>query len=229
MSRKLKEILTAGKIGQPVAIQLSWMLRKPDDYFAEADWRIKKGGGPVLINLIHEIDLLRYFFGEVSEVSAMLSNTIRGNAVEDTGTINLRFENGALASIVISDCAPSPWHFEGGSGENPNIARTGKDGMRIFGTEGVISFPSLTQWCHAVGDGHWGTPIEATPAEDQNSMDGEVALTNQLRNFVDVINGNAEPLVDAWDGLQSVRIVEAIHQAADQRATVHMKKNRFQG
>ncbi len=214
VSLQLKEIIESGKLGRLVGAQLSWMLLKPDEYFAAGDWRTKAGGGPVWINLIHEIDLLRFFMGEITEVSAMLSNAVRGTEAEDSGVINMRFENGAIASAILSDTAPSPWHFEGGSGENPNIARTGEDGLRVFGTKGAISFPSMTYWAHENEEGHWGTRIDSSTVAQSSSMGGEAALTAQLTHFGKIIRDGESPLVSARDGLQSVRVVETIHRAA---------------
>lgn len=213
VSAALKEKIDQGELGQLVGAQLTWVLRKPDDYFAAGEWRTQTGGGPIWINLIHEIDLLRYFLGEIIEISAMISNKVRGNVVEDTSVINMRCENGALISAIVSDTSPSPWHFEGGSGENPNISKTGQGGLRIFGTKGSIEFPSLTQWQHKSDDGHWGTPIHSVENESADVLDGETALVSQLYNFSDVIHGKSKPLVCAQDGVQSVRVVEAIHQA----------------
>jgi predicted dehydrogenase len=53
-----------------------WMFDKPDNYF-EAEWRKKRGGGPLLINLIHEIDCLRFIIGEIERVQVIASNTNR--------------------------------------------------------------------------------------------------------------------------------------------------------
>jgi predicted dehydrogenase len=220
VSRVLKEKIEHGDLGQLVGAQLTWMLRKPDDYFEAGEWRIQKGGGPIWINLIHEIDLLRYFMGDITEVSAFVSNAVRGNAVEDTGVINMRCKNGAVVSAILSDATPSPWHFEGGSGENPNIAKTGQSGLRIFGTKTSIEFPSLAQWQHDNDQGHWGTQINKTIHQVNDALDGETALTQQLKNFGNVIRGKEEPLVSAQDGVQSVRVVEAIHKSANDGSTV---------
>ncbi len=219
VSRALKERLEKETLGKLVGGQLTWMLNKPAEYFANGDWRTKKGGGPIWINLIHEIDLLRYFLGEIIEVSAMVSNAVRGFAVEDTAIINMRCENGAVISAILSDCAPSPWHFEGGSGENPNISETGHGGLRVFGTKGSIEFPSLTEWHHKDENGHWGTPIFSEAHLGDLPMGDEVALTEQMKNFAEVIRGKGQPLVGARDGLQSVRVVEAIHKSASSGST----------
>ncbi|MEO1142743.1 MAG: Gfo/Idh/MocA family oxidoreductase, partial [Pseudomonadota bacterium] len=87
VSRALKERLEKETLGKLVGGQLTWMLKKPAEYFAVGDWRTKKGGGPIWINLIHEIDLLRYFLGEIVEVSSMLSHSIRKTEAEDSGSV----------------------------------------------------------------------------------------------------------------------------------------------
>ncbi len=216
ISRQCMELINGGVLGRIVAAQCTWMLRKHDSYFETGAWRTKSGGGPVWINLIHEIDLLRSFLGEVAEVGAMTANATRSNDVEDTASISLRFESGALVSVIISDATPSPWHFEGASAENPNIAATGQDGLRIFGTRGALSFPSMTLWQHQnVETGNWGEPIHSTSTGHQSAMTGEAALTNQLTHLCDVISGKADALVNARDGLQNILVAEAILEAAN--------------
>ena len=95
---------------------------KPDDYF-DAAWRRTPGvGGTFLINLIHEIDLLRFVCGEIVAVSAMASSAVRGLAVEDTGALVFQLDNGALASLVISDTAAGPWCWDLAAGDGPRFA-----------------------------------------------------------------------------------------------------------
>ena len=222
-SQTTRELIQTGKLGQLVGGQVTWCLRKPDDYFDQGAWRKTAGGGPVWINLIHEIDLLRYFYGEVAEVTAMTSNKIRGAEIEDTAALVLRFESGALVNVLISDAAPSPWHFEGASGENPNLAFTGQDGMRIMGTQGALSFPSLTHWQHDNLDtGNWTDPINSTPINVDTGMGSEVALTRQIEHFCEVIAGKSAPLISANDGLRNIMVTEAILLSAKERRTISL-------
>ena len=76
--RAAREILRSGEIGELVGVSGLWAVRKPDAYY-EIEWRRKPGGGPVLINLIHDIDMLRFCCGEIESVYA--ENRLRPQGV----------------------------------------------------------------------------------------------------------------------------------------------------
>ena len=69
------ELFSRKKIGNVIGLSGIWALRKDDDYFSP-EWRKKISAGPVITNLIHDIDYLRFIFGEITEVSAFSSNNI---------------------------------------------------------------------------------------------------------------------------------------------------------
>ena len=89
-----RKIVGAGTLGKLVAVVGSAAFYKPDRYFQEMPWRSQPGGGPILINMIHEVDNLRVLAGEIVAVQATASRAVRGFPVEDTVAITLRFAKG---------------------------------------------------------------------------------------------------------------------------------------
>jgi predicted dehydrogenase len=199
--------IAEGQIGAVTAVTALSHLLKPDAYFDVA-WRRLPGGGPILINLIHVVDDLRYLCGEIVAVQAMASSAQRGFAVEDTAAVTLRFAAGALGTLGVSDAAAGPWSWELTSGENPFYPRQDGDCYLVAGRLGALAVPTLDLWRYD-GPPHWGTRMSRTrlpaPAADP--------LVQQMLHFRDVIRGAAEPLVAVADAARTLAVVEAIAEA----------------
>jgi predicted dehydrogenase len=194
---------------------------KPDHYFTDAPWRVERGsGGPILINLIHEVHNLRMLCGEVLAVQAFTSHATRGFEVEDTVAINLRFASGALGSFMLSDTAACGRSWEQTSQENKAYATCeDEDCYVIAGTQGSLSVPTMRLKTYPRADARsWWSPFEAGTL----GLVREDPLSLQLAHFVDVIHGRAEPLVTAQDGLANLRVTEAIAQAAEHGTVVEL-------
>ena len=207
-----RTIIQRGDLGRLVAISVIWFVRKPDIYF-EPLWRQKKGAGPILTNLIHDIDLLRYVCGEIESVYAETSGVARGYDVEDTAAMVLRFRGGALATVTLSDATPSPWGWEQGTNDNPYITATGEDCYFFAGSEASLAFPSLDIWSHPNRyiDG-WGDPINKVPQPQRERR----ALADQLRHFCRVVRGDEMPRVSGADSLAILAATAAIFESAEQ-------------
>ncbi|MDB2407853.1 Gfo/Idh/MocA family oxidoreductase [Jannaschia sp.] len=203
---KLKEIVDSGRLGQPVAASLLWLMRKPDDYF-DVDWRAGIDGAPIKQNLIHDVDTLRWLFGEVTDVVGLASNAVRQAARPESGGAVLRFDSGVTATLTYADTTPTPWGFEAGTGESPAIPHTAQDSLRIAGTHGAVEFPSLRVWS---GAAHWN---EEPKASDTPIEDG-IPLIRQLEHFAAVIAGRAEPLVDAASARRTLDVILRIEDTA---------------
>jgi len=141
-------ILNSGRIGRPVAASLMWLMRKQDEYF-DVDWRKGIDGGPVKQNLIHDVDTLRAFFGEIISVVGSGTNIVRNAKRHENGGVVLGFETGMVATITFSDATPTPWGFEAGTGESPYIPKTNQSSMFIACTNGGLEFPTLKLWSGA--------------------------------------------------------------------------------
>jgi len=207
-----KRILEEGRLGTVTAVSALWTLLKPPSYFNVA-WRREPGGGPVLINLIHDVDNLRYLFGDVARIYAESSNAIRGFAVEDTAAVLIRFHSGVIGTVITSDVVASPYNFESGTGENPFYYRAGQDCYRIFGTKASLNFPAMTLWRYTgEGEQGWEVPISS----EQIEVEPGIPLKKELRNFCDVIRHGAPPRCSGEEGLKTLQatmaVAEAVHR-----------------
>ena len=186
------------QIGQPVLTTVLWSVKKPADYFDVA-WRKGADGAPVRMNVSHELDLLQFVFGEITDVVGLGGNPVRKAARVESGGVVLSFASGMIATIAFADTAPSPYGFEHGTGENPNIAHTGENSMHITGTLGAISFPTLTLWR---GGADWSVP----PAPEQISTEDGLPLIGQLEHFARVIAGKELPVNDGVAGRRTLEL-----------------------
>ncbi len=210
--RRACAIVQSGVLGPLVAVMGSALFCKPDSYFDEAPWRREAGGGPMLINLIHEVGNLRALCGEIIAVQALASSATRHHAVEDTVAIGLRFANGALGTFMLSDAAASGRSWEQTAQENKAYATyPDEDCYTLAGTRGSLSIPTMRMKLHDRDDDRsWWKPMRCEVA----SVTREDPLERQLAHFCAVVRGEAAPLVTVRDGLQNLRVVDAIGLAA---------------
>jgi predicted dehydrogenase len=206
--RAAKRVIESGQLGQIVSVHAQCWFYKPTKYFVEA-WRRERGGGPLLINAIHDIDNLRYLCGEIVEAQALLSNQLRGLEVEDSAVVNMRFENNSLATLTISDTVVAPWSWELTAGENVTYPNTHEWCYLIGGTHASLAIPQLTLWRQA-SERSWTHPLvqETLPCVPQDP------LKLQLEHFCRVVHGEETPLVSGREGLRTLQAVMMIKHAA---------------
>lgn len=208
--------IETGTIGDVVAVSGMALFAKPEDYFEAAPWRTQPGGGPILINLVHEIDDLRALCGDVVQVQAIASTAVRRHAVEDSAALVLQFASGALGTFLLSDAAASPWSWEQTSGEDSSYARyDAEDCYLIAGTRGSLAVPSLRMWTSS-GEPSWHEPMTPSTLRPETAD----PLERQLSHFCDVIRGEVPPLVTARDATETLRVTLAILEAAESGAVV---------
>jgi predicted dehydrogenase len=207
-----KKVLEDGIIGRPIAISGLWALFKPPSYFAApTEWRAKSdGGGVIMINLIHEVDILQFLFGPVVKVHAERTTSIRGHEVEEGAAILVRFESGLVGTFVIVDISPSAHNFESSTGENPTIPQAGKDFYRVFGVDGTLSVGDMVLTRHDPNEPKsWTSKLQ----EVQIPIGNETPFDEQILNLVRVVRGKEAPRCTGDDGLSAVVVCECIKQA----------------
>ena len=225
--RKARELIEAGKLGQIRAVHANCWMYKPDEYFDAAPWRKRNGAGPVSVNLVHDIDLIRFLCGDVSSVKAQAVTSVRGYENEDVAAALLNFENGAIGTITVSDMIVSPWSWELTANENPAYPPTSQSCYFLGGTRGSLSLPDLTFWENKELQSWW-QPISATtyPRDARESTiprDASDPFKNQIEQFAAVITGMEQPLVSGQEGLKTLRVIESIQNAAKSGETVVIK------
>ncbi|WP_182086331.1 Gfo/Idh/MocA family oxidoreductase [Aureimonas sp. ME7] len=205
-----------GAIGDLVMATVTSSLAKPDSYFAAAWRRTAGAGGPLLINLVHEIDLLRHFFGEILSVQATTSHAHRGFEVEDTAAVCATFAGGGLATLCISDAAVGPWAWDLSAGENLGRFPAHPVSAHLYaGSRGGLSLPDLTLWS-SPGLPDWTVEL----VSDRVPMGKGDPYERQLAHFAELIRDGGTPLVDVRDATANLIVLDAIGRAARTGARV---------
>jgi predicted dehydrogenase len=217
--RRVKDAIDGGRIGEPglaVVQVLGW--RGPE-YYAMDDWRgTKEGeGGGVLVNqAVHQLDLLCWYLGSVVEVDAMAANLNHPDIdVEDTAVAHARFANGALASIVASNSQrPGLWarvHVHGRSGASVGV-ETDRGSPFVAG----VSVPSYARNDLWTIPGEENGPARWETEDRERLADVDIAShyhEQQLRDIVGAIRTGREPAVRGEDAREAVVLIDAIYRA----------------
>jgi predicted dehydrogenase len=211
--------IAGGQIGNVVAAIGLWLRRKPDEYFREAWKKQPPGGGVLLINTIHDFDCLRMLCGEIRSVQAMTSNAVRGNAVEDTAAITIRFANGALGTITVSDATIAPWCWEMTSREDPRFAHVPENSYYVCGTKGSLAVPTLEAWSNEPNGGR-----EASFTRQRLYYVAADSMTEQMAHFARVVRREEKPLVTVEDAASTLAATLAVTRSAETGSTVTLEE-----
>jgi predicted dehydrogenase len=135
----IKTAITEGRIGSPVFIsgRLPWY--RPPEYYTRSRWRGTRaldGGGALMNQGIHTVDLLLWLFGPVARVLGRTANRLHRIEVEDTAVATIEFENGALGSVDATTAAA------------PGFPRR----LEVTGTEGTLVHEDAASRTAAVAD-----------------------------------------------------------------------------
>jgi UDP-N-acetyl-2-amino-2-deoxyglucuronate dehydrogenase len=225
--RRMRAAIDAGKIGRPaLGLFLMYSWREPA-YYQSDPWRGKwdtEGGGVLVNQSPHQLDLLRWFLGPVAEVSGAWANLNHpGVEVDDTAVAVLRFQNGGLGSIVTS-VAQKPGlytkvHVHGSNGASVGV-ETDRGATFIAGVS-TIAEPPLNDLWTIPGEEQLLPQFEA---EDRARFGRLDATTHyhalQIQDFLRAIREGRPPQVTGEDGRAAVELFTAIYRSHRERRPV---------
>lgn len=198
--QRIKGLLEAEAIGTPVSARATWGDYLPgwhpwEDYHQTYAARPDLGGG-VVLTLCHPLDYLHWMLGEAEAVAAFTGQQGLGLEVVDTAEIGIKFRNGMLASVHLDYVRRPPQHS-----------------LEIVGTEGTITWDNadgavrLAQVGPDGKAGDWQL-FPSPPGFERNNM-----FLDEMRNFIEVIQGKAEPASTLEDEIYTLKLALAAMQA----------------
>ncbi|MEM8551894.1 MAG: Gfo/Idh/MocA family oxidoreductase [Pseudomonadota bacterium] len=209
-----KRVIEDGTLGTVRMVHCSAWLHKPDGYF-DPSWRRSAGAGPILTNLIHDIDALRFLLGDIVAVEAMAAPSARGHEVEDAAAVLLRFASGVLGTVSVCDGVTAPWSWERTARENPMYPPVQESAIWIGGSDAGLSLPDLTLWRHA-GPRDWTVPLQA----ERLTVTVHDPLVAQIKNFCAAIRGEGALVAPAAEGLKTLEAVDLVTASAGAKGVV---------
>jgi UDP-N-acetyl-2-amino-2-deoxyglucuronate dehydrogenase len=206
--QRIHRAIEAGDLGELTLGVVTIPYHRPQAYFDQADWRgtwALDGGGVLMNQGIHLVDLLVWYMGDPAEVQARAGTLHRDIEVEDTLAATLRFGSGALATITATTTAAPGFPHR----------------VEIYGTGGGIQVEgeSVRRWDLAdpAGASVEPVPIGRAASAGAGGDPRGIAATGHIaivRDFVEALRTGRAPRIDGREGRRSLAAVLAIYQAA---------------
>jgi len=219
-TRRVREAIDAGKLGRPVLGTVTMLGWRSEEYYRSDPWRGSwngEGGGVLVNQAPHQIDLLQWFMGDVDELYGAWANLNHPTIeVEDTSIAVLRFRSGALGNILVSNSqnpgiSGKVW-VHGSNGATVGVQTDGGS-MFIAGMTAVTEPPVNDVWTVPGEEGM----LARWQQEDADFFRGIDATKHyhrlQIRDFLQALLEGREPLVPVEEGRKTVEIFTAIYRS----------------
>ena len=199
-----RELLAAGELGRPLVAHCQTTWFRDAAYYAvpwRGDWETE-GGGPAMGHGIHQIDLLLYLLGDWAEIRAMTGRLVHDVRTEDVSTALVRFESGALATVVTSVVSPD------------EVSR-----IRVDCTDATVELTHL----YGYGNDNWTyTPaphVDKVWPKPATSIDS--SHTAQLTHVLAAVQAGERPPCSGADGRRALEFIAALYKSAFTGEAVH--------
>jgi predicted dehydrogenase len=227
--QRIKAAIEGGKIGRPllgVFLMFSW---RDQAYYQSDPWRGKwetEGGGVLVNQSPHQLDLLRWCMGDLEEISGRWANLNHPYIeVDDTAVATLKFRNGGLGAIVTS-LSQKPGlftkvHVHGSNGASIGV-ETDRGATFIAGVSKIAEPPLNDLWT-IPGEEHLLAVFQATDRARFQAIDPIAHYHSlQIQDFLQAIRAGRPPLVTGEDGRAVVEIFSAIYESNKNRSAVSL-------
>ena len=217
--QRLKSLVDGGRLGAPILASARVKWYRPPSYYEGSRWRGTRaldGGGALMNQGVHTVDLLLWLFGPARRVVARTATRLHAIEVEDTSVALIEFASGALGTL---EAATSVY-----PGYSRRIELTGANGTVVLDGDDLVAIdlkdvrdderPVLSE---RVSGGRVEGPSRAASATVSAASPVVSDPTAHVRVFTDFIGAMAahrEPCCTGESGRQSVRLIEAIYESA---------------
>ncbi|MBE6731837.1 MAG: Gfo/Idh/MocA family oxidoreductase [Ruminococcaceae bacterium] len=204
--RRIKKALTEERLGKITLVELQMVYYRSDEYYNSAPWRgtFKMDGGGAMMNQgIHGMDLLLYLFGPAENTFGFAETAVRKIETEDTAAAVIKFKSGALCTVSATTSV------------YPGSPRR----LRICGTKGtiVLTEDSISEWSVMGEDPDKYVRESHYTSFDKPEAIPESAHNGVVRDFADAILKNREPVSTAKDGYNAVSLIKSIYKASKEK------------
>ena len=211
----VKELLNNNRIGKIINISVNCYWNRNKEYYSSSDWKgiRSKDGGALFTQFSHFVDLMYWFVGPVKSVYALSSNFIHPEIeIEDTGTVSLKFANGAIGTINFTNCA---------------YGKNMEGSITIFGEKGTIKiggeYLNTLEYQNIENFKIRNLP-KGSDSNDYGTYKGSMSNHDKVyENVVDVLNKNGDIKVDGIEGMQTVKIVEYVYKSIKTKSIINLK------
>jgi UDP-N-acetyl-2-amino-2-deoxyglucuronate dehydrogenase len=218
--KRVREAIENGKIGKPVLATVTMLGWRDKAYYDSDDWRgtWKDEGGGVLVNQApHQLDIMLWFMGEVDELYGLWRNLNHPYIeVEDTAAAIIKFKSGAIGNILVSN-SQKPGIYgkvqvHGANGASVGVQTDG-GAMFIAGMTGVAEPPVNDLWT-IPGEENMLTEWVRQDTETFNNCDPTVKYMKcQIEDYLDALENSREPAVTGEAGRRTVELFTAIYRS----------------
>jgi predicted dehydrogenase len=217
---RMREAIDKGSVGIPVLAILTVLGWRDEAYYRSDPWRGRwdsEGGGVMVNQTPHQLDLLQWMMGPIKELFGCWDNLNHPYVeVEDTAVAVIRFESGALGSVVLSNSQkPGLYgrlHIHGSNGASVGVQTEGGSPF-IAGVTEMVDPPINDLW--TVSDEV--SLLAKWQSEDRKIASSHDVMTyyhqRQIADFLDAIINNRPPMVDGEEGRKVVELITAVYRA----------------